>query len=119
MVKKRSKMLLLQELTSAQRIDDLELRNTHLTNKVKLTEQWAEVEAQQKAELEMEVMNLKSDLYQAQLIISSLEDQALWLSTILAQYQQLSWDPCVLDQVILLLLSMRETVAPSNSQDCQ
>jgi anion-transporting ArsA/GET3 family ATPase len=119
MVKKRSNLLLLQELTFAQRIDDLELRNTHLMNKVKLTEQWAEVEAQQKAELEMEVMNLKSDLYQAQLTISSLEDEAMWLSTILEQYQQLSWDPCVLDQLISLLLSMRETMAPSNGQDCQ
>jgi hypothetical protein len=109
----------LQELTWLQRIEDLELKNTYLTNELKLAEHWAGVEIQKKAELEMEVMNLKSDLYQAQLTISSLEDQVLWISTLLDKYQQLSWDPYVLDQAISLLLSMRGTVTPSNSQVCQ
>ncbi|KAH8691912.1 hypothetical protein BGW36DRAFT_362938 [Talaromyces proteolyticus] len=100
------------------RMDDLELENVYLTNKLRLAEQLAGVEAQQKAELEMEVINQKSDLYQAQLTISSLEDQVMWLSTLLEKYQQLSFEPCLLDQAISLLLSMRETMAPSNGQDC-
>lgn len=77
------------------------------------------VEMQQKAELEEEVTNLKSDLYQAQLTISTLEDHVLWTSTLLDKYQQLSWDPYVLDQAVFLLQSIRETISPSYSQYCQ